>query len=339
MRLHKKNQIVNGIIIPFMILVSIYFLGVVGYLVIEDLTLLEALFMSIITITTVGYSLVKPLSTAGTVFTIFLIIFGTGTVAYIIIKMVDYFLTEIIKGTMTERRTKKMLSRLKNHYIICGIGRVGLSIAKELERSRKEFVIIDNAQDPINISKEKNWPFIQGDASLDETLEAANISNAKCLFAALDSDPKNVFVTLSAKSLNPSIFIVARSTLAETKNKLIKAGADRVISPQTLGGRRMASLAMHPTVCDFFDTAIRAKDDTFKIAEIAVMPKSRIDGIPIKMLKTDYRCEALILSILKNDEELLYKRPDGDTVIHASQKLIAIGSKEEIDRLSTIALD
>ncbi len=146
-------------------------------------------------------------------------------------------------------------------------------------------------------------------------------------------------MTLSAKSLNPDIFIVARSTLAETKNKLLKVGADRVIPSQTLGGRRMASLAMYPTVCDFFDMVTRAKDNTFKIAEIEVLPKSRLDGIPIQMIRGKHQCSALIITILENNERVLYIRPDGDTVIESGQKLTAMGNKEEINRLSMLALD
>ena len=199
------SQLARRIIISVGALILIYFLGSVGYMLIEDLTFLNALFMTTITITTVGYGLVKDLSTAGTIYTILLIIGGTGTAAYILINIGDFVLSEFLLGRVEKRRNIKMIQKLKDHYIICGLGRVGMEIALELVISKIDFIVVDNADEPMKLCQEHNWLHLKGDASNDETLLEAGIERARGLFAALDTDSENVYVTLSAKSLNRSI--------------------------------------------------------------------------------------------------------------------------------------
>ena len=266
MRFKNLSQLSRRLIISVGALILIYFLGSVGYMLIEDLTFLDALFMTTITITTVGYGLVKELSMAGTIYTILLIIGGTGTVAYILINVGDFVLSEFLFGRVEKRRNVKMIKRRKDHYIICGLGRVGMEIAAELVASKIDFIIVDNADEPIKLCQEHNWLCLKGDASNDEILIEAGIKRAKGLFAALDTDSENVYVTLSAKSLNPEIFVIARATIHETMGKLEKAGADRVVSPQIIGGRRMAAMALQPSVCDFMDTLMRTEEVEMQLA-------------------------------------------------------------------------
>jgi len=307
-------------------------------MVIEDMSFLDALFMTTITITTVGYEIVnKELSTTGIIFTIILIIAGTGTVVYILINIADFFLSDFLLGRMEKRRVKKMISKLKNHYIICGLGRVGLEVAKELKKNKATFIVIDNADEPINVCKENNWAYIQGNASDDGVLTSAGIKVAKGLFAALDTDSENVYVTLSAKALNPSISIVARATVHETISKLEKAGADKVISPQILGGRRMAAMALQPSVVDFLDTIMKAENIEIRLAEIEVKPGSRIENLTIREANEKYKFEALIISILERKEEIYFNKPGADTKIKAEQKLIVIGTREHIQSLTDLA--
>ena len=275
MRFKNLSGFSKRIIVSIIILIFIYFLGSIGYMLIEDMAFLDSLFMTTITITTVGYELLKELSTTGTIFTIILIITGTGTAAYILINLTDFMLSEFLLGRIEKRRTRKMISKLKNHYIICGLGRVGIEIAYELVNNKIDFIVVDNAEEPIEIAKRNNWLYIHGDASNDETLIETGIKNARGLFAALDSDSENVYVTLSAKSLNPSIFVVARATMHETINKLEKSGADRVISPQIIGGRRMAAMALQPSICDFLDTLMTTEEAEIRLAEIDINPEDR----------------------------------------------------------------
>jgi voltage-gated potassium channel len=325
------------IIISIIILITVYLLGSLGYMIIEDMGFLDSIFMTTITITTVGYGLVKELSEAGTIFTIILIVVGTGTAAYILISLADFILSEFLLGRIEKRRKIKMISKLKNHYIICGLGRVGLEIANELAANKIEFIVVDHADEPIETARRNNWLYIQGDASNDETLLETQITRAKGLFAALDTDSENVYVTLSAKSLNPSIFIVARATVFETVSKLEKAGADRVVSPQIIGGRRMAAMALQPSVCDFLDTIMQTEEAEIKLAEIEVKPKSRIDGITIRESGEKYGIEALIISVIEKGEKISVEKASGNTDMKAGHKIIAIGTSSQIKRLTELA--
>ncbi len=339
MRFKNLSQLSRRLIISVGALILIYFLGSVGYMLIEDLTFLDALFMTTITITTVGYGLVKELSMAGTIYTILLIIGGTGTVAYILINVGDFVLSEFLFGRVEKRRNVKMIKRRKDHYIICGLGRVGMEIAAELVASKIDFIIVDNADEPIKLCQEHNWLCLKGDASNDEILIEAGIKRAKGLFAALDTDSENVYVTLSAKSLNPEIFVIARATIHETMGKLEKAGADRVVSPQIIGGRRMAAMALQPSVCDFMDTLMRTEEVEMQLAEIEIRLKSRIDKMTIKEASGKFRIEALIVSVLEKGENISVTKASGSVMMKAGQKLIAIGTKDQIAQLKKLASD
>jgi voltage-gated potassium channel len=230
-----------------------------------------------------------------------------------------------------------MISKLKDHYIICGLGRVGLEIASELESNNIEFVVVDKADEPIKTAKQNNWLYVQGDASNDETLLEAQITRAKGLFAALDSDSENVYITLSARTLNSSIFIVARATIHETINKLEKAGADRVVSPQIIGGRRMASMAIQPSICDFLDTIMKTEKSEIKLAEIEIKENSRLDGKSISEAGKKYGIEALIVSVIEKGEKISVKKASGNTDIRHGHKIIAIGTGEQIEKLLDLA--
>ena len=337
MRSKNLSQLSRRIIISGGALILIYFLGSIGYMLIEDLTFLDALFMTTITITTVGYGLIKDLSTAGTIYTILLIIGGTGTAAYILINIGDFVLSEFLLGRFDKRRNNKMIQRIKDHYIICGLGRVGMEIAAELVTNKIDFLVLDKSDEPMEICQENNWLCLKGDASNDETLLEAGIKRATGLFAALDTDSENVYVTLSAKALNPEIFVVARATIHETIGKLEKAGADRVVSPQIIGGRRMAAMALQPSVCDFMDTLMKTEDVEIQLAEIEILPKSKIDNKTIKDAGGKFEIEALIVSVLEKGENISVKKASGDMMMKAGQKLIAIGTKEQISQLKKLA--
>ena len=339
MKFKNLPQFPKRIMISIIILITVYFLGSLGYMIIEDMSFLDSVFMTTITITTVGYGVVKELSTAGTVFTILLIVIGTGTVAYILINLADFILSEFLLGRIEKRRKMKMISKLKNHYIICGLGRVGLEIANELAANKIDFIVVDHADKPIEIARQNNWLYIQGDASNDEPLLETQIKSAKGLFAALDTDSENVYVTLSAKSLNPSIFIVARATVFETINKLEKAGADRVISPQIIGGRRMAAMALQPSICDFLDTVMQTEEAEIKLAEIEIKPNSRIDGITIGESGKKYGIETLIISVIEKGEKISVRKASGSTDMKAVHKIISIGTSSQIKHLDDLAAE
>lgn len=230
-----------------------------------------------------------------------------------------------------------MILKLKNHYIICGLGRVGSEIAAELSCRNIDFVIIDKADSVIEFAKQNNWLYIQGDASNDETLLEAQIKVARGLFAALDTDAENVYITLSAKSLNPSIFIVSRAMVHETISKLEKAGADKVVSPQIIGGRRMVDMALQPSICDFLDTIMQTEENEIKLAEIEIKENCRIDGINIREAGEKYGIEALIISVIEKGEKISVKKASGHTNMKQGHKIIAIGTGDQIKYLTELA--
>jgi len=172
---------------------------------------------------------------------------------------------------------------------------------------------------------------------MDDTLIEAGIKEARCLFAALDTGAENVYITLAAKSLNPSIFIVARAIVHETISKLEKAGADKVVSPQIIGGRRMADMALQPSICDFMDTVIKVEESEIKLAEIEIKENSRIDNITIREAGEKYGIEALIISVIEKGEKTSVKKASGDTVMVHGHKIIAIGTGDQVKHLTDIA--
>jgi voltage-gated potassium channel len=333
----NSRQFYRRIFFSIAVLLSIYIIGFIGYMLIEKMSFLDAVFMATITISTVGFQLLKELSKAGTIFTIFLIISGTGTAAYIIVSITDFILSEILLGRVQHRRIKRMISKLKNHYIICGLGRVGTEIANILSGDKEEFIVIDEAEKPIETCQQKGWLYIQGNASDDKILYDAGLKKAKALFAALDTESENVYVTLSAKAINPDIFIVARAKTYETIKKLERAGANRVVSPQIIGGRRMVKLAKQPTVVEFLDTMMGPANIGITLAEIAVKQNCKIDGMTIKEANEKYHFGTLIVSVIEEGKKVIINKANAETLIRAGSKLIAVGTIEQIETLSNLS--
>ena len=218
---------------------ALVLIGTVGYRVLEGYTWLEALYMTLITLSTVGYGEVRPLSEQGRVFTIGLIVLGVGTGAYLFSALTEYIISGELQGTLERRRRMKAVDRLNQHYIVCGCGRVGEQVAAELARMRLPFVVVTRNPEALARCKQHGFLYIEGDPAEDAVLLQAGIQRARGLVAVLDSDADNLFVVLSARSLNPNLSIVAQAVAEDTEKKLYKAGADRVVSPYTMAGHRM----------------------------------------------------------------------------------------------------
>jgi voltage-gated potassium channel len=333
-----QTNLLRKVAVPIILLVVIYIAGTIGYMIIEKWSFLEALFMATITVTTVGYTLVRDLSSFGMIYTIVFIIVSTGTAAYLVISIADFIVQTFLLGSFQGRRVKKMISKLKNHYIICGFGRVGREIAKTLNKENIRFVIIDKDEEAIAECDKNGWLYIKGDAATDEILIEAGIERAKGMLAAVGDDSENIYSVLSAKALNPNIYIVARASKKDAIGKLKKAGAERVITPEIIGARRMASLVLQPAVCDFLDGITRDKTIQLELAEIEIYPKSKIDNITIRDAGEKYSFGALIISVVDAGDKLSIIKASGDTVLKEGQKLIAIGTKDQIQELNNLAI-
>lgn len=314
-------------------LATIITIGVIGYIVIEGWAFLEALYMTIITITTVGYAEVHPLSAGGQVFTIFLIISGVGGALYTISGIIEYIIEGNLGITWGRRRMQNKISKIKGHFILCGFGRVGEAVARTFHEEGAPFVIIDNNPSRIERLEQSEYLYLEGDATRDEVLKEAGVERARGLVATLGSDADNTYITLSGRALNPGIFIESRASSEQAEAKLMSAGANRVVAPYRIGARRMAMLAMRPKVVDFIDTIIRHPGPELQMENIAIEDGSTLAGQTVSELR---QCsDANILAINKKNGSML-ANPSGEEKISAGDSLIIMGTRDQLSSLESI---
>jgi len=314
-------------------LIFIVAIGVIGYRVIEGWSFLDSLYMTITTITTVGFMEIHPLSTAGKIFTIFLIIGGVGGALYILTTMVQYILEGQFGITMGRRRMKAKIARLKGHFILCGYGRVGREIARVFNEERASFVVIDNDKEQVAKAESYGYLCLLADATSDEVLKEAGIGRARGLVAAVGNDTANTYITLSARGLHPDLFIAARCSSSEAESKLRRAGADRVISPHIIGGRRMAMLALRPAVVDFIDTVTYRPGRELQLENVDVASSSSLVNQTLKKVRE--RVGITVLAMRKQSGKLLANPPD-EEIIEDGDRLIVIGTKKRLAALESI---
>jgi len=309
--------------------------GTFGYSAIEDWNLFESLYMTIITLTTVGYNEVHNLSHQGQIFTIFLIIFGVGTIAYTIGSMIQFMVEGQLHQILGRKKVQKQIGRLQGHYIICGYGRIGRLISREFASKPTPFIVVENDPKRCQRLADDGHLFIEGDATQDEILERAGIHQAKGLITAVTSDAANVFIILTARGMNPELFIMARASEEGAEVKLVRAGANKVVSPYTIGANRMAQAILRPLVVDFIDIATGQKNISLQMEEIPVAPESRLVGKDL--IQSGIRKElGLIIVGIKHDGEMIFN-PAANTIIEAGNTLIALGEYPEIQKLEVIA--
>jgi voltage-gated potassium channel len=315
-------------ILLFLVLMGI---GVAGYAGIEGWSFMDALYMTVITVTTVGFQEVHPLSTGGRIFTMFLIVLGVGTALYILVGVV----TLVIEGELGEawgvRRMKAKIDALRNHYILCGFGRVGEEIGREFKERGIPFVVVESNPEAIGRAKQRNFLLIEGDASIDSTLLDAGIERARGLLAASDSDSGNTYITLTAKAINPDMLVIARAGHPANLERMRRAGADRVISPYQIGGRRMALSALQPMVMDFIDTLTGGRPDHRIIAEFEATPESGIVGQTLEDAIMSH-ADALVLAIQKPSGATVVG-PSHSTVVEPQDRVIVLGKEADLESL------
>lgn len=315
------------------VLVAIVAMGVIGYMVIEGWSFLDAIYMTITTITTVGFREVHPLSDAGRIFSIILIIFGVGGALYVLTNIMGYILEGQFGITMGRRRMKNRIAKLKNHFILCGYGRVGQEIAQAFSEEGAPFVVITNDQQHVARAEKEGHLCLFGDATSDEVLKEAGIERAHGLVAAVGTDTDNTFITLSARELRPDLFIEARSSGPESEGKLRRAGADRVISPHAIGGRRMAMLALRPAVVDFIDTVTYGRGRELELENVDVAGGSPLVGRTMAQARS--QDGITVLATRKKSGKLL-ANPPGEEIIEDGDRLIVIGTKKRLAALESL---
>jgi voltage-gated potassium channel len=304
--------------------------GTVMYMMLEEWTMVDSLYMTVITIATVGFGEVRELSDGGRVFTIFLILGGVGLATYAISNAVSLALGPVLWDSIHERRIKRMIQRMENHYIVCGYGRMGRQIARDLSARREPFVLVDSNPNLRDLLPHEDTPYIIGDATLDETLEEANIAKARGVVAALSNDASNIMTVLTARELNPNIFIVARVVRQETERKLLRAGANQVINPYQIGGHRMALTLLRPAVHHFLERIFHfGEGEDIDIGQLDVQDDSRLVGQTIASCDLRRKFNVNILAITYPNKQMIIT-PSPDTPIETGSSLIVIGAPQDI---------
>ncbi len=269
---------------------------------------------------------------AGKVFTIALIVVGVGTALYTLGVIIETLLEGQLPEVFGRRRMERKITGMSEHVVVCGWGRVGRAIARDLVAMGANPVIVDN--DPIRIENVQ-YPAVLGDATDDDVLDRAGVRRARALVAALDTDAGNLFVTLSARALRPELFIVARVRLEENEDKLRRAGANRVVNPQSIGGARMAAFVLQPHVTEFVDVVMHDRGIEFRLEEIPVPEGSPIEGCSIREAHVRDRTGALVLA-LRDRNGTFTTNPPPETVINADQIIIAIGTPIDLEKLQRL---
>ena len=309
--------------------------GTLGYYFIEGWSLLESLYMTIITVSTIGYGEIKPLNPVGRIFTLFIIIFGVGTAAYLAGQLTRLMVEGSVQRVLGRRMLEAQIKKMKDHYIICGYGRIGQMVAGEIQTQKHDLVVVENDPDVLEKLEREGTPFIKGDASEEENLITAGIARASGLISAVSSDGDNLYIVLTARSLNPDLFILSRASEAKSIKKLQSVGADRVVSPYLIGARKMAQALLRPTVADFLETTVHGEGDkTVELAmeEILVTPESKIKDVTLLESNIRRDLDLIVIAIKTAGGRMLFN-PSAQAKVNVGDTLIAVGAKENMERL------
>jgi voltage-gated potassium channel len=330
-----RGELKTGLIVVAAIF-AIIVVGTVGYTLIEGWSLLDSLFMTVTTIFTVGFGEVHPLSRAGEIFTLLLIIGGVGTILYGIGRMVEFVIGGQLTGMFRRRAVRRQVDKLEGHFIVCGYGRVGEAVARHFAAHGAPFVIVDSETESVARAETDGFLAVAGDATADEVLQSVGIDRAKGLVAALGSDAGNIFLTLSARVLNPKLLIVARAGSDDIVSKLERAGADSVVTPYGLGGKRMATLMLKPLVSDYLEVVTGGGELEFRVEELELTGECCAIGRSIGDLEVRTRTGATILAVRRAATGVFQTNPAPESLLNTGDRIIAIGTPGQITKLEKL---
>jgi voltage-gated potassium channel len=315
-------------------LLALLVFGSLGFMWLEGWDFFDSLYMTVTTLTTVGYGEIHPLDRAGRIYNMVLILSGMGVLFYIVGSLARAVVEGEIHAALGRRKLIKHIKRLKNHYILCGFGRIGEIIARKLKDRGLSLVIVENDPALLPRLEASGYYFINGDATREDILQEAGIERARGLISTLPSDSDNVYVVLTARSLSPNLFILARGEEIGSEKKLLRAGADKVESPYEMGGQKMAQTIMRPTVVTFMELAMKEGVD-WTMEEIAVGQTSPLLGVPLKDSEIRQKLDLILVAIKRADGEMLFN-PSHETLILAGDTLIALGLRKNLDALEAM---
>ncbi len=305
--------------------------GTAGFMIVQNYTFIEALYMTVITLSTVGFTEVHPPDTAGRIFTIILILMGVSFVAF----SLAYFSQILLDGNLLEayrrRKLKKKLDKLENHFIICGYGEMGEIVAGELKKHNIPVAIIDSNDSVLGRLSEKELIYLSGDATDEENLISAGIRRARGLVSVVTKDSENVFIVLTARDLNKDLLIFARASSPGTDKRLLKAGANRVVSPYAIGAIRLAHNILRPTVTDFLELALSGEGMELSMEELCIPQSSKLAGLELMDSGVRSNYDLIVMAIKRADGTMVFN-PAPHKTLKAGDTLVAIGAVENLSR-------
>lgn len=309
--------------------------GTVGFFLIEGWSVLESLYVAVQTVTTVGYGDVTPATRNGRIFSTIFMLAGVGVVLYALTTTVHAIVQSELIATFGQRRQSRKMSKLRNHFVICGAGRVGSHLVRALLGSEETFIVIERDQQKVSELTDLGVIVLVRDATLEETLREAGVEHARGLAACLPDDADNVYVVLTARDLNPRLHIVARAAEEQAESKLIRAGANRVVAPTIIGGHRMAMALTKPAVDDFIGS-ITANKLELAFEQLEVEPSSSLVGQKLSQTNIRSELDIVVVSIRRSNGQILFN-PSGEATIESGDILIAIGHAESLMKLTALA--
>jgi len=320
-------------LISFLVLVLI---GTSGYHWLEDLSVVDSLYMTVITISTVGFGEVRQLSASGRMFTIGLILGGGGIAAYSVSVTAEFFMSGEWRKYLEIRRRSRMLNDLKDHVIICGFGRVGRRVADELTQEGIPFLVVDANPERAQSAEAHGYMTMLGNAAKDHVLNEAGIRVARSLVAAVNSDAENLFIVLTARGLNPRMLIIARANYEDSEPKLLRAGANRTIVPYDISGRRIATMLVRPSVADFLDEVARVGGMELLIDQIEIRSDSPLIGKTIAEMNIRNNHGVTVLACRHPDGRFDI-HPSSDALIESNGLLVVLGTREQLREMAKAA--
>lgn len=305
--------------------------GTLGYVLITGCSLIDAFYMTIISVTTVGYREVIPLQTPGKIFTVFLIIMGLGIVFYVLETIVEDTMEGRIRKILGRRKMERNIAKMKDHVVVAGFGRMGEAVCREIAEARFDVIILELDPRRYAAAEERNYNVLNADATEEDALKAAGIEKARVLISLLSEDADNIFTVLTAREVNPNLIIIARAMDSSNEKKLYKAGATRVVSPYELSSHRIVRMVQKPNVVDFFDFVFGPRDYGLSLEERAIGEKSDLDGRTIREAGFRERYNAVIVAV-RRDGQMNFN-PAPDFALRSGDILIVIGERERLRAL------
>ena len=331
-----KQPFWSGWRLMALVIVAVHFGGTLGYVLIEGWSAWDAFYMTVITVTTVGYLEVHPMSTAGRAFTVVVLFSGVGSFFYAF----TLFMSRVADGTMvawrTRRRLARMLDNLQDHFILCGFGRMGEIISAEFNRQRVPFVIIERNPERMHLAMEQGYLAVEADASNEEVLRRVGIARARGFIAAVSTDAENVYAVLSARLLKPDLFIVGRAETEDARIRLKRAGADRVISPYHLGGLQLAQTALRPAGVDFVQLATSSDNMDLNLEQVHIEQGSPLAGRSLVDAGLRQRFGVVVVGIRRADGRMDFN-PEPETAMRPGDDLVVLGRAGSLKELETAA--